>query len=122
MILSTVSPFLKCLLVSSSCESVSVVHLPQIRSSHLRLVLDYVYTGAMFLAPTDLAGVLRVIEVLRMKCGVSVSKMVVNQHKPYHNQQEMWVEQKKFVGGIHLLEKIKAEEEIKVQHSSYGDS
>ena len=33
-------------------------------------------TGAMYLRADQLAGVVRLFEVLRMKCGVSVSKMV----------------------------------------------
>ena len=52
------------------------VHLPHIRGVDFGLVLDYVYTGAMFLTLGQLPHVVRVMEMLDMKCGVSVSKMV----------------------------------------------
>ena len=48
--------------------------MAQVVPAHVRLVLDYVYTGAMYLRADQLAGVVRLFEMLRMKCGVSVSK------------------------------------------------
>lgn len=78
IILAAVSPFLKTLLLGSEDDgnSVLTLHLPHVAAAHVRLVLDYVYTGAMFLRADQLAGVVRLFEMLRMKCGVSVSKMV----------------------------------------------
>ena len=62
-------------------DSVTSVHLPHIRGVDFGLVLDYVYTGAMFLTLGQLPHVVRVMEMLDMKCGVSVSKMVVGKKK-----------------------------------------
>lgn len=83
------------------------MQLPNIRADHLKLVLDYLYTGEMYLTAEHLAGVLRVMEVLRMKCGVSVSKMVPN--KKFDGKRDdtdetkpMWVEEAKFGGLQHL--------------------
>ena len=50
IILAAVSPFLKTLLLGSEDDgSVLTLHLPQVAAAHIRLVLDYVYTGAMYL-------------------------------------------------------------------------
>ena len=67
LVLSSVSPFLRDLLSSpgqsddSRCchQSLVTIHLPEISPEHLRLVLDYIYTGAMFLCANQLAQVLR---------------------------------------------------------------
>ena len=85
------------------------------RSVHLSLVFDYLYTGAMYLTADDLTGVLRVIEALQMKCGVSVSKMVKQQKKRKTTLRRMkreavWVEEAEFRGLEHL--RIKEEGEL----------
>ena len=53
IVLAAVSPlFLKPLLLGSERDdgnSVLTLHLPQVAPAHVRLVLDYVYTGAMYL-------------------------------------------------------------------------
>lgn len=77
-VLASVSALLKHLFLEAGPEACSVVtvHLPDVPAGPLKAVLDYVYTGAMYLCAAEWEAVLRVIEVLRVHCGVSVSKMV----------------------------------------------
>jgi len=42
----------------------------------MKLVLDYIYGGAMYLCGAHMQYVIQVMEVLQLKCGVSVNKMV----------------------------------------------
>jgi hypothetical protein len=82
-LLAAASPFLAALLREDSGGGGDhALHLPDVRPAHLRMVLDYLYTGAMYLTAADLAPVLGVIETLRMTCGVSVSKMVRKTEPP----------------------------------------
>jgi hypothetical protein len=114
LLLAAVSPFLRRLLLDSEDDAVLTIHLPQVAKEHLRLVLDYVYTGAMYLCADQLAAVVRVFEMLRMKCGVSVSKMVAVETtaaKGKRSRQKKvcatkkWVEEAEFEG----FEDIKSE-------------
>ncbi len=126
LLLGSVSPFLRRLMSSAAgcgdcCTAYEVeavtLHLPHVRPRHLRMALDYLYTGAMYLTAGDLAHVLRVIEMLRMTCGVSVSKMVQQpeqrqggrkrrrQQRHRQSREPRWVEEAKFEG----LEQLKRE-------------
>ena len=49
LILAAVSPFLCCLLRERDDEPVLSIHLPQTKAKHLKLVLDYITTGSMYL-------------------------------------------------------------------------
>lgn len=64
------------LFLDPSClhESLPTLHLPDTAASDLRLALDYVYRGQMVVGAGRLAHVLAVLDLLRMKCGVSVSR------------------------------------------------
>merc|ERR1719232_2202360 len=42
----------------------------------MKLVLDYIYSGAMYLCGAHMQYVIQVMEVLQLKCGVSVNKIV----------------------------------------------
>ncbi len=128
-LLAAASPFLGSLLGDSAVDAAAAtLHLPDVRPSHLRMVLDYLYTGAMYLTAADLAPVLGVIETLRMTCGVSVSKMV--RRPPQQTEaaaagrrrraaaavaataakNERWVEEAKF-GGLDQIKMELTEEE-----------
>ena len=62
LVLSSVSPFLSRLLVQLLNEdAVVTIYLPEIRAVHLAPVLDYIYTGVMFLCANQLAQVLRYV-------------------------------------------------------------
>merc|ERR1719192_224188 len=78
IILSSVSPFLQKLLVhyEKQGDDVTTIHLPMIKGYHMQLVLDYIYGGAMYLCGAHMQFVIQVMEVLQLKCGVSVNKMV----------------------------------------------
>ena len=47
-----------------------------IKGYHMQLVLDYIYGGAMYLCGAHMQFVIQVMEVLQLKCGVSVNKIV----------------------------------------------
>ncbi len=122
LLLGAVSPFLRSLLADSEDGAALTLHLPQVDAKHLRLVLDYVYTGAMYLCADQLAGVVRVFEMLRMKCGVSVSKMVAVEEEKAGRVggvgkrtrrksavEKRWVKEAEFNGFEQLKTDIKAE-------------
>jgi len=75
VILGSVSPYLKNMLLDVESQDVVTLFLPHIRAFHMRLVLDYIYQGSMYLRATHMQYVVRVIEVLQLNCGVSVSKL-----------------------------------------------
>merc|ERR1719150_244559 len=78
IILSSVSPFLQKLLVHYEKQGDDVVTLllPMIKGYHMKLVLDYIYSGAMYLCGAHMQYVIQVMEDLQLKCGVSVNKIV----------------------------------------------
>jgi len=78
VVLSTVSPFLTNLLqdFERRGDDVITIFLPLIKGYHMKLVLDYIYSGAMYLCGAHMQFVIQVMEVLQLKCGVSVNKMV----------------------------------------------
>merc|ERR1719457_243206 len=57
-------------------DDVITIFLPRIKGYHMKLVLDYIYSGAMYLCGAHMQYVIQVMEVLNLKCGVSVNKMV----------------------------------------------
>ena len=68
IILSSVSPFLQKLLVHYEKQGDDVVTLllPMIKGYHMKLVLDYIYSGAMYLCGAHMQYVIQV-PVLREK-------------------------------------------------------
>merc|ERR550517_1708286 len=78
IILGSVSPYLQKLLVEyeKQGDDVTTIHLPMIKGYHMQLVLDYIYGGAMYLCGAHMQFVIEVMEVLQLKCGVSVNKIV----------------------------------------------
>ena len=63
-LLAAVSPVLHRLLLNSLNDDVVTLILPQLRRVHLKLVLDYVYSGSMYLRETQMQYVIGVIEVI----------------------------------------------------------
>ena len=62
-LLAAVSPVLHKLLLNSLNDDIVTLILPQIKRTHLKLVLDYVYSGSMYLRATQMQYVIGVIEV-----------------------------------------------------------
>ena len=62
-LLAAVSPVLHKLLLNSVNDDIVTLILPQLRRTHLKLVLDYVYSGSMYLRATQMQYVIGVIEV-----------------------------------------------------------
>ena len=62
IILSSVSPFLQKLLVHYEKQGDDVVTLllPMIKGYHMKLVLDYIYSGAMYLCGAHMQYVIQV--------------------------------------------------------------
>ena len=79
-LLAAVSPVLHSLLLNSLNDDVVTLILPQLRRVHLKLVLDYVYSGSMYLRATQMQYVIGVIEVisLRFIAEVSISLLYKN--------------------------------------------
>ena len=79
-LLAAVSPVLHSLLLNSLNDDVVTLILPQLRRVHLKLVLDYVYSGSMYLRATQMQYVIGVIEViLLMFITVESSSFKINQ-------------------------------------------
>merc|ERR1719384_1633636 len=80
IILGSVSPYLQKLLVEyeKQGDDVITILLPMIKGYHMKLVLDYIYSGPMYLCGAHMQYVIQVMEVLQLSCGFSVSKMVLN--------------------------------------------
>jgi len=78
IILGSVSPFLHKLIThyEKQGDDVITIVLPMIKGYHMKLVLDYIYSGAMYLCGAHMQYVIQVMEVLQLKCGVSVNKIV----------------------------------------------
>jgi len=78
IILGSVSPFLHKLIThyEKQGDDVITILLPTIKGYHMKLVLDYIYSGAMYLCGAHMQYVIQVMEVLQLKCGVSVNKIV----------------------------------------------
>jgi len=78
LVLGSVSPFLYKLLIDfeKRGDDVITIFLPLIKGYHMKLVLDYIYSGAMYLCGAHMQYVIQVMEVLQLECGVSVNKMV----------------------------------------------
>lgn len=79
IILTSVSPFIQKLLgeyEEKQGDDVITLLLPMIKGYHMKLVLDYIYSGAMYLCGAHMQYVIQVMEVLQLKCGVSVNKIV----------------------------------------------
>jgi len=79
IILTSVSPFIQKLLEDyeeKQGDDVITLLLPMIKGYHMKLVLDYIYSGAMYLCGFHMQYVIQVMEVLQLKCGVSVNKIV----------------------------------------------
>ena len=91
--LGSVSPFLRVLLADFERrgEDVITIFLPLIQGYHMKLVLDYIYSGAMYLCGAHMQYVMQVMEVLQLKCGVSVNKMVPAEAGA-RGVEEQWVE------------------------------
>eukprot|EP00088_Acartia_fossae_P066729 TRINITY_DN8283_c1_g1_i7.p1 TRINITY_DN8283_c1_g1~~TRINITY_DN8283_c1_g1_i7.p1 ORF type:complete len:858 (+),score=240.34 TRINITY_DN8283_c1_g1_i7:52-2574(+) len=89
VVLSTVSPFLRSLLteMEKRGDDVITIFLPRIKGYHMKLVLDYIYSGAMYLCGAHMQYVIQVMEVLNLKCGVSVNKMVQST-----SEDQDWIE------------------------------
>ena len=116
-LLASVSPvFLADIFGKMECEAVAIVHLPNIRPSHLKRVLDYIYTGRMLVSGANLAAVLRVFETLRFNCGVSVSKMVQPKLNNVVDREEEWVKEADFD-----FEYLKSSANLKKEESAFDD-
>ena len=63
-LLAAVSPVLHSLLLNSINDDIVTLILPQLRRVHLKLVLDYVYSGSMYLRADQMQYVVGVIEVI----------------------------------------------------------
>jgi len=76
--LAAVSPVLRSLLLdhlaSPGNGDGATLLMPGLTRRDLKVVLDYVYHGRMTLRAEQMADVIGVMEVLHLKCGVSVSK------------------------------------------------
>jgi len=92
LVLGSVSPFLHKLLVEFERrgDDVITIFLPLIKGYHMKLVLDYIYSGAMYLCGAHMQYVIQVMEVLQLKCGVSVNKMVYSGGT--EKGQDDWIE------------------------------
>ena len=66
-LLAAVSPVLHKLLLNRLNDDIVTLILPQVRRTHLKLVLDYVYSGSMYLRASQMQYVIGVIEVLYLK-------------------------------------------------------
>ena len=62
-LLAAVSPVLHSLLLTRLNDDIVTLVLPQLSRVHLRLVLDYVYSGSMYLRAAQMQYVIGVIEV-----------------------------------------------------------
>jgi len=62
-LLAAVSPVLNKLLLNRVNDDIVTLILPQLSHTHLKLVLDYVYSGSMYLRATQMQYVIGVIEV-----------------------------------------------------------
>ena len=69
LVLGSVSPFLHKLLVDFERrgDDVVTIFLPLIKGYHMKLVLDYIYSGAMYLCGAHMQYVIQVMEVLQLK-------------------------------------------------------
>jgi len=94
LVLGSVSPFLHKLLVDFERrgDDVVTIFLPLIKGYHMKLVLDYIYSGAMYLCGAHMQYVIQVMEVLQLKCGVSVNKMVYNEGTEKGVGGDNWIE------------------------------
>jgi len=92
LVLGSVSPFLHKLLVEFERrgDDVITIFLPLIKGYHMKLVLDYIYSGAMYLCGAHMQYVIQVMEGLQLKCGVSVNKMVYSGGT--EKGQDDWIE------------------------------
>jgi len=92
IVLGSVSPFLHGLMVDfeKRGDDVLTIFLPLIKGYHMKLVLDYIYSGAMYLCGAHMQFVIQVMEVLQLKCGVSVNKMVFSGE--VEKGQNHWIE------------------------------
>lgn len=93
LVLCSVSPFLRALLVDFERrgDDVITIFLPLIKGYHMKLVLDYIYSGAMYLCGAHMQYVIQVMEVLQLKCGVSVNKMVKASEESL-DPEKQWIE------------------------------
>jgi len=93
LVLGSVSPFLRALLVDFERrgDDVITIFLPLIKGYHMKLVLDYIYSGAMYLCGAHMQYVIQVMEVLQLKCGVSVNKMVKASEEGL-DPEKQWIE------------------------------
>ena len=66
-LLAAVSPVLHKLLLNRLNDDIVTLILPQVRRTHLKLVLDYVYSGSMYLRASQMQYVIGVIEVLYIR-------------------------------------------------------
>jgi len=94
LVLGSVSPFLHRLLVDFERrgDDVITIFLPLIKGYHMKLVLDYIYSGAMYLCGAHMQYVIQVMEVLQLKCGVSVNKMVYSGGTEKGQGGDDWIE------------------------------
>merc|ERR1719187_1741663 len=119
LVLSGVSPFLRSLLEEFELrgENVITIFLPLIKGYHMKLVLDYIYSGAMYLWGAHMQYVIQVMEVLQLSCGVSVSKMVLNNEADTTGNHWVEIEQTSVkLQQFHSeKEKIEKEEEAKIE-------
>lgn len=81
LMLGSFSPFLRMMMEEKEerGENVVTIHLPLIKGYHMKLVLDYIYGGSMYLCGAHMKYIIQVMEVLQLECGISVNKMVLNQ-------------------------------------------
>jgi len=81
LMLGSFSPFLRVMMEEKEerGENVVTIHLPLIKGYHMKLVLDYIYGGSMYLCGAHMKYIIQVMEVLQLECGISVNKMVLNQ-------------------------------------------
>merc|ERR1719242_42748 len=93
IILGSVSPYLQKLLMEyeKQGDDVITIFLPLIKGYHMKLVLDYIYSGAMYLCGAHMQYVIQVMEVLQLKCGVSVNKMVKASEES-QDPAKQWIE------------------------------
>ena len=86
-LLAAVSPVLHSLLLNSLNDDVVTLILPQLRRVHLKLVLDYVYSGSMYLRATQMQYVIGVIEVISLRFIVAVSISLFHQNNQMHKRR-----------------------------------
>jgi hypothetical protein len=93
LVLGSVSPFLRVLLADFERrgDDVITIFLPLIKGYHMKLVLDYIYSGSMYLCGAHMQYVIQVMEVLQLKCGVSVNKMVKATEESL-DPEKQWIE------------------------------